>query len=55
MTDFLLYLSGLLVSAAQTPYLDGYFFGTVTICCTVIATAVVIHAVYEIGSMFDSQ
>lgn len=47
MTSFLLYLSSLLVSAAQTPYLDGYFAGTVAIVGTVAAAAFVIHCVYE--------
>jgi hypothetical protein len=47
MTSFLLYVSSLFVAAAQTPYLDGYFFGTVCVVATIAINAVVIDAIYN--------
>lgn len=50
MTSFLLYLSSVLVSIAQTPYLDGYFAGFVAIAATIAANAFVIDFVYSFKS-----
>lgn len=47
MTSFLLYLSSGLVSAAQTPYLDGYFAGAIAIIGTIAVNAFVIHCIYQ--------
>lgn len=47
MSAFLLYLSSVLVSAAQTPYLDGYFFGTVWWTVLVVGVAIIIDRVYS--------
>jgi hypothetical protein len=50
MTSFLLYLSNVLVSVAQTPYLDGYFSGFVAIAATIAVNAFVIDSIYSFKS-----
>ena len=50
MTSFLMTVSSVLVSAAQTPYLDGYFAGAVAIAVTIAVNAIVIDFVYRLGT-----
>jgi hypothetical protein len=49
MSSFLIGLSDLILKVAQTPYLDGYCFGTLVIVATIAVNAVVIHCIYEFG------
>ena len=50
MTSFLMTVSSVLVSAAQTPYLDGYFAGAVAIAVTIAVNAIVIDFIYRLGT-----
>ena len=48
MSSLLMQLSFVLVKLAQTPYLDGYFAGTVAVIATIAVNALVIHCIYSI-------
>jgi len=47
MSSLLVYVSSLFIAAAQTPYLDGYFFGTVCVVATIAVNAIIIDAIYK--------
>ena len=49
MTYFLMTLSGFFSSLAHTPYLDGYFFGTLCVVATIVVNAIVIDTIYSFG------